>query len=224
MKKYVQPLRFVIQACFMAGLFLPFLPFADSVGQKIWISILFVGVFFCGWLCPFGSLQDWIGYVAKKIHLPRLKVPQQYQQYLQLLRYILYGLSTLNIVLYFLNSRFYFSHSVALGMWDWINGSVLILFLLATFFTDRPFCNYFCVKGASLGVWSVLRPVGVVRHEESCIHCANCQQACPMNIAVDNLKFVRHPNCINCMKCLTVCPKNCIQFTLINNRYAPKHR
>lgn len=215
MKKYLQPIRFLVQACFMAGLFLPFLPFADTVGQKIWISILLVGVFFCGWLCPFGSLQEWGGWLARKVHLRRFQMPQKVQQYAQLLRYLLYGLSTLNIVFYFLNSRFYFGHNVVLGMWDWINGSVLIGFIVLALFIDRPFCNYFCVKGASLGVWSVLRPVGIVRYEKDCVHCSLCDKSCPMNISVQSSDSVRHPSCINCMKCVTVCPKNCIRFAWI---------
>ena len=218
MKKLLHPLRSLVQACFVAGLFLPFLPFADSMGQKIWITILFCGVFFCGWICPFGALQDWLGWTSQKLHFPRYKLPQRYQQYVQLLRYVLYGLSTLNIVFYFLNSRFYFGHSVAVGMWDWVNGSVLILFLLATLFTDRPFCNYFCVHGAAMGVWSVLRPFGIARKEEACVHCARCDKACPMNIPISSTPFVRHPSCINCMQCITVCPKNCITFNLIRTQ------
>ena len=218
MKKLIQPLRLIIQVCFMAGLFLPVFPFAENIGQKIWITILFVGVFFCGWICPFGALQDWIGWIAKKIHLPRYKLPQKYQAYAQLLRYVLYGLSVINIVLFFLNSRFFFEHSVAAGAWEWISGSVMVVFLLATLFTDRPFCNYFCMKGASLGVWSVLRPVGIVREEEKCVHCAACDKACPMNIPVSAMAHVRHPNCINCMRCITSCPKACIRFKLIRNQ------
>ena len=218
MKKLIQPLRLIIQVCFMAGLFLPVFPFAENIGQKIWITILFVGVFFCGWICPFGALQDWIGWIAKKIHLPRYKLPQKYQQYVQLLRYVLYGLSVINIVLFFLNSRFFFEHSVAAGAWEWISGSVMVVFLLATLFTDRPFCNYFCMKGASLGVWSVLRPVGIVREEEKCVRCAACDKACPMNIPVSAMMHVRHPNCINCMRCITSCPKSCIRFKLIRNQ------
>ncbi len=208
----------MVQVCFMAGLFLPFLPFADTVGQKIWISILFVGVFFCGWLCPFGSLQEWSGWFARKVHLPRFQMPKKLQQYAQLARYALYGLSTLNIVFYFLNSRFYFGHSVAVGIWDWVNGSVMGAFLILALFTDWPFCNYFCVKGASLGVWSVLRPIGIVRDSKACVHCARCDKACPMNIPVSAGEFVRHPNCINCMQCVSVCPKYCITFKLIKNK------
>lgn len=101
MKKYIQPLRFIVQVFFMLGILIPVLSMADNIGHKIWISILFVGVFFCGWICPFGSLQDWIGLMAKKIHLPRFKIPAKYQQYVQLLRYFLYGLSTVNIVFIF---------------------------------------------------------------------------------------------------------------------------
>ncbi len=218
MKKVLQPLRFMVQACFMAGLFVPFLPLADTVGQKIWISILFVGVFFCGWLCPFGSLQEWLSWVARKVHLPRFQLPQKLQQYAQLVRYVLYGLSTLNIVFYFLNSRFFFSHSAAAGMWDWVNGSVMIAFLVLALFTDRPFCNYFCMHGASLGVWSVLRPFGIVRDSKNCVHCSQCDKSCPMNIAVSSTELIRHPNCINCMKCITACPKNCIAFTLMRGK------
>lgn len=218
MKKLIQPLRLLVQACFMAGLFLPIFPFADNIGQKIWITILFVGVFFCGWICPFGALQDWFGWIAKKLHFPRYKLPQKLQQYVQLLRYILYGLSVINIVLFFLNSRFFFEHSVVAGAWEWVSGSVMVLFLLATLFTDRPFCNYFCVKGASLGVWSVLRPIGITREEKSCVHCSKCDQICPMNIEVSSVAFVRHPNCINCMQCLTACPKGCIKFKLIHSK------
>ena len=119
---------------------------------------------------------------------------------------------------FFLNSRFFFEHSVVAGAWEWVSGSVMALFLLATLFTDRPFCNYFCVKGASLGVWSILRPIGITREEKSCVHCSKCDQICPMNIEVDKTAFVRHPNCINCMQCLTACPKGCIKFKLIHSK------
>ncbi len=215
MKKWLQPVRFLVQVCFMIGLFLPVLPSADEIGRKIWITILLVGVFFCGWLCPFGSLQEWIGRFARQVRLPRFKMPLAWQQYLQLLRYMLYGLSTMNVVFYFLNSRFFFGHSVVVGMWDWVNGSVLIAFLVLALFTDRPFCNYFCLKGASLGVWSVLRPFGIARDKNACVHCSLCDKACPMNITVSATEFVRHPNCINCVECVTVCPKNCIKFKLV---------
>ena len=215
MKKYIQIFRFLIQAMFMAGLMLPFLPFADSIGQKIWISILFVGVFFCGWICPFGALQDWIGWGSKKLHFPRYKIPCKYQQYVQLSRYFLYGLGSINIVFAVLNSRFYFEQTVMSGLWDAVNGSVFIVFLIVTLFVDRPFCNYFCVHGAKIGVWSVLRIFGIAREKDKCIHCHLCDKVCPMNISVENTTFVRHPNCINCMQCLCHCPKQCIKFKLM---------
>lgn len=66
MRKFLQPLRLMVQACFMAGLFLPFLPFADIVGQKIWITILFCGVFFCGWICHLGHCKIGWGGLPKK--------------------------------------------------------------------------------------------------------------------------------------------------------------
>lgn len=94
----------------------------------------------------------------------------------------------------------------------------MVAFLVASLFIDRPFCNYFCGKGASLGVWSVLRPFGIARDENKCVHCHLCDKVCPMNIPVENTNFVRHPNCINCMQCVSKCPKDCIKFNLMKLR------
>ena len=214
-KKYLQLFRFLIQAFFMMGLFLPSLPFADTVGKKIFLSIVFLGVFFCGFICPFGAIQDWIGWISRKLKVPHFKMPAKIQVYLQWSRYFFYALSTIGITFFLLRARFEFNHGVFLNIFEWSVYGSIGLFLLLSIFTDRPFCNYFCPKGASYGMFSVMRLVGVTRDEKKCVHCHLCDKACPMNIQVEGTDFVRHPNCINCMKCVCACPKNCLRFKLL---------
>ena len=215
-RKHIQTLRFIVQAIFMSGLVLAFMPQYNPVGKYLFLTILLVGVFFCGWVCPFGALQDWLAKLARFLKLPRYQVPDKYQKYLQLSRYVLYALGVVGIVFAFLNARKVFNHDFFSGKLTLTAGIILGIFVLASPFIDRPFCNYFCTKGAHYGLFSVLRIFGITRDESKCIHCHLCDKKCPMNIKIERNQFIRHPNCINCLTCVSVCPKKCIAYKLIN--------
>ena len=215
MKKWIQSFRLIIQACFTAGLFFPLIHPETISGYLFW-TVLAVGVFFCGWVCPFGTVQEWIGWIAKKCKLPRFKMPRKIQKYLQFSRYTFFALMFLGISFSFLNARFYFQDNLVHNMLSWTSGITLAIFLIISLFFDRPFCNYFCMKGAADGLMSIIRPISIKRDNQICVHCHLCDKICPMNVLVENITFVRHPNCINCMKCLSICPKNCIKFSLMN--------
>ena len=219
MRKWIQPLRFLVQACFMAGLIIPWLPHSEPVAKGLFWTVLVVGVFFCGWVCPFGAVQDWLAWIARKIHLPRFQIPWKYQRFLQLSRYIWAGLITFAGVHYaFLSARFYFNDNLFHNMLTWTSGLTLATFLIIGLFVDRPFCNYFCMKGAMDGLMSIIRPISIKRDNKLCIHCHLCDRICPMNVRVEHTNFVRHPNCINCMKCVGVCPKKCLSLRLMQLR------
>ena len=211
-KKRIQVLRFIIQSFFMAGIVVPWLPSSEPVDTRLFWSVLIVGVFFCGWVCPFGTLQEWVAWIARKLHLPRFQISWKFQKYLQASRYILAVLIFLIGVHYtFLNVRFYFNNNLL----TWTSGLILAVFLLLGLFVDRPFCNYFCMKGAMEGLISILRPISIKRDNEACVHCNLCDKMCPMNVRVEHTNFVRHPNCINCMKCIDVCPKKCLALRVM---------
>jgi polyferredoxin len=215
-RKWIQPARILVQLIFF-GICLLGIVSSKQVSDWLLPTTLLVGVLFCGWICPLGTLQDWAYKLGRKLKLPLFRMPYKVQRYLQLSRYILYFLLTLGVTFTVLQgtknlSALMKSKEIALA-----SLIVLIIFVLVGIFFNRPFCNYICTGGARRGLWSVIRIIGIRRDTSRCINCKLCSKSCPMNIDVANTDFVRHPNCIGCMSCLSACPKNCISF-----RHSPK--
>ena len=211
--RWIQVLRFVVQAGILAAVFWAGYN-TKIISEALLYTVLLVGVFFCGWVCPFGAVQDWAAWLGRKLHLPRLRVPQRVQQYLQLSRYALYFLLTLGIVVSMLKGPFHFSMLLR-GVFYTAGAVVVICMIVLALFTDRPFCNYLCTGGAKMGLFSVLRVFGIRRNTAVCGGCGQCSRKCPMNIDVSRTDFVRHPNCIGGLQCVSACPKKCLKYTLM---------
>lgn len=210
-RAWIQPIRFGIQVLVLVGCMIGLIT-SKQVSNWLLPTTLVVGVLFCAWVCPLGSIQDWLFWFGRKLKLPVLRMPAGIQRYLQLTRYALYLLTLLNITVNCLHGT---RHVGKLLRGDTVGAvalGVLIAFLLVSLFFKRPFCNYACVGGARRGLLSVLRLIGIRRDEDTCVHCNQCTTACPMNIDVANQTFVRHPNCIGCLSCLSACPKQAIAF------------
>ena len=210
---WLQVLRFLVQLGFLLAV--AFAVFSTKHASG-WLlpTILLVGVFFCGWVCPLGAAQDWMARLGRLLKLPQLRVPQRVQRYVQLSRYAFYLLSTMGITYALLKGPHNFSRLLKGDILTVASG-VVIAFLVLSLFVDRPFCNYFCTGGARQGLFSVLRIFGIRRKTENCGGCGQCTRKCPMNIDVANTEFVRHPNCIGCMTCVSTCPKKCISYGLM---------
>lgn len=210
----LQIVRFLVQLIFMAGLIFSFTPSTKYVSQWLLPTVLLAGVFFCGWVCPFGAAQDWMTRLGRLLHLPRLRMPAGAQRYLQLLRYAFYLVLTMGITFELLKGPHNFSRLMH-GSFLTAASGLIILFLIIGLFFDRPFCNYFCTGGARMGLFSVLRILGIRRDTAQCKQCGQCTRTCPMNIDVAHTDFVRHPNCIGCLKCVSTCPKGHLKYGLM---------
>jgi polyferredoxin len=174
-------------------------------------SLLF-GNFFCGWVCPYGTIQEVMGNIGMKIFKKRYKMPRNIQKYMQYLRYVLFVIliiGVLDFVLTPMNGYGTFmrlfsedittaASSVALG--------IMILYLLLSVFFERAFCNYLCTESPKYGVLSMTRIFSIKRNESTCVNCKKCDKACPMNIEVSAHDHVRNGQCINCLKCINACP------------------
>lgn len=189
-----------------------------------------MGRFVCGWLCPFGLIQDLLHKIPvwKKIGTFRGDKLLRKLKYIVLLVFVILlpmvlvdilgqgapyfcklicpaGTLEGGIPLVLLNK----SMQSALGwLYAWKN-ALLAATIILSLVIYRPFCKYICPLGA---VYSVFNPVSVFRYQvdrEACINCGACAEICKMR--VNPAKHANHPECIRCGACKKVCPAKAIR-------------
>ncbi|MFC1535146.1 4Fe-4S binding protein [Thermodesulfobacteriota bacterium] len=196
--------------------------FVKKIHESSWILMWIVftltlafGPVFCGWVCPFGSFQEWVGKIGKKIFKKRYNrfIPYGFDKWLRYLRYLV-----LVWVLFItaISGKIIFSdydpYVALFNFWseEVTIAGIVILFIViaATLFVERPFCKYACPYGATLGIFNLFRIFGIKRNTETCIDCGACDRSCPMNIPVATSGTVRNHQCITCMQCTSgqACP------------------
>lgn len=187
------------------------------------------GRFICGWLCPFGMVQDLLHRIPtgkKWRSLPG-------ERYLRLIKYgvlaILVVLLPSMVVNFAGMGKPWFCQylcpsgtlmggiplllispelrEAAGWLFSWKMG-ILILIAGLSVKLPRPFCRYLCPLGA---IYGVFQPVSLFRlsiRKEKCISCGACRQVCPMDVEV--WKRPNSVECIRCGACTDVCPTGAI--------------
>ena len=206
------------------------------LGFLVFVGVL-LGRFVCGWLCPFGLIQELLHKIpGKKLHVPKkTNSVLKWLKYLILLVFVLllpilttdqFGLSTPYFCKYIcpagtleggipllLTNR---SLQSAIGfLFTWKMG-VLVLVLVASVLVFRPFCRYLCPLGA---FYSIFNPVSFFRYNvdrSKCTKCGMCSKVCKMDI--EPYKTPNALECIRCGGCIKACPKKAIA-TRINYRH-----
>lgn len=178
------------------------------------LAILF-GPVFCGWVCPLGTVQEWVSSLGKKFFKRRFNhfVPAKLDGLLRYTRYlvlawVLYMTATTGTLVFIsydpYNALFnLWSSEVAIG-----GVIVLAVTLGSSLFVERPWCKYACPYGAVLGITNLFRIFSIRRSETTCKADGACSIMCPMNIAVDTKTTVRDHQCISCLECTSeaICP------------------
>lgn len=229
----VQRLRLLLQFLFFVVIVFGVVSGFANIWSNLLIALFFltavVGNFYCGWVCPFGTLQEFLGKVGSRIVKKKIRFSPALAKYLKYSKYLIYSIIVLNGFLGFagafsdtagFNGNFSFmsitgllASSSALTAVSSLALVYLLLYLVAALFVDRPFCNYFCPDSIKYNLTSFLRLVSVKRDEEKCVHCKKCDNTCPMQIEISNVVKLRSANCINCMLCITACPvKGALQY------------
>jgi polyferredoxin len=171
-----------------------------------------VGAFICGWVCPFGLLQD----LFAKIPTPRLTLPSWAGHF----RYaVLVGLVLLVPFLWgdqhplficrvcpagALEGAVPFMAKAALAgqpvPWPSVAKiSITVLFLVAIFFTYRPWCVLFCPLGAVFGLSNRFSAVFLKHDPAGCTNCGACRKLCRYGVEPD--RRANDPRCIRCLEC-----------------------
>lgn len=197
----------------------------------IFLSILF-GPVFCGWLCPLGTIQEWIHKLSKKLGIKKIEIPQKIDRYLRYIRYIILFLIIMNTaksgILMFENLDPYYA---LFNFWtpDFAikSGIILIIVLVANLFIERAWCKYACPFGALLGITNLFKVFKIKREPSTCISCNLCSKACPMNIDVAGKEVIKDHQCISCLECTSdiSCPVGdtvVFKSTIANKRLKSK--
>jgi polyferredoxin len=174
-----------------------------------------VGPAFCGWVCPLGSIQEWIGKIGRKLFKKRYNhfIPANLDK---ILRYLRYGLLAWVLYMTAMTGKLAFQdidpYYALFNFWTGevaLSGfAILSVTLAGSLFVERPWCKYACPYGAVLGLSNLFRIFSIRRRADLCKDCGVCGRDCPMNIPVHQVKVVRDHQCITCLECTSeaVCP------------------
>lgn len=205
------------------------------LGLILLITLLFRSGF-CGWLCPFGTIQDLIRGIGKRIgRISFIKpINKKYNRFLKnnyrvlsiidryarFLKYIVLIWAVLGAFYYAeLVLRDYdpFVALIKVTELESYTGLVILgIVLFLSLFTERPWCKYTCPLGAAIGIIGKISPMRVKRNEELCTNCNLCTKSCPMNIDVASKSYVSSMDCNHCFECIDSCPtKGAIDLKLI---------
>lgn len=173
------------------------------------VFALFFGRSFCGNICPFGALFEFIGKFKKTKWIIPSKVDKilRYLKYVVLvfITYMAWKTATLWISPYDPYAAFAHIWKGSEVLEEYFIGTIILIALvILSIFYDRFFCKYLCPAGAIYAIISKISPLKVKRNP--CIDCKKCTKVCPMNIDVASQGIVKSSECIACGKCVDVCP------------------
>jgi polyferredoxin len=178
------------------------------------LAILF-GPVFCGWVCPLGTIQEWIAKWGRKLFKRRYNhfVPARIDTVLRYARYlvlawVVYVTATSGRLVFADYDPYFALFNFWSGEVAWTALAILGLTFGLSLFVERPWCKYACPYGAVLGLSNLFRVFQIRRAESTCKADGACSIMCPMNIQVDSAKTVRDHQCISCLECTSeaVCP------------------
>ncbi len=196
------------------------------LGTVLLFGIL-AGRFICGWLCPFGLIQE----ALYRLPGPKLRhVPGT-----GILRYFRYGIAVVFVLIlpvaaYLISGigepafckyicpagtleasvpLLLMNQSLAaaagwITVWKFF---VLAFFLVLMICIYRPFCRFVCPLGVWYGLWNRRAMLGIAVAEKRCTHCGTCHAVCPAEAVIAG-----NAECISCGRCVESCPEKAIYF------------
>nr|WP_010396550.1 NosR/NirI family protein [Paracoccus sp. TRP] len=195
----------------------------DPLTFVLWFAVAAALLFwgrgaYCGWLCPFGALQELTNQIARKLRIPQWTLPWGLNERLWPVKYMiflgLFGVSLMSveqaehlaevepfktaIILKFVRAWPFVAYAAAL--------------LIAGLFVERFYCRYLCPLGAALAIPARMRMFDWLKRYHECGNpCQTCARQCPVQ-AIHPTGEINPNECINCLHCQvlyqskSVCP------------------
>ena len=165
---------------------------------------------FCGWLCPFGALQEFIAKIARALRLPQRRLHTRTDKRL---KYLKYGVLAVVIAMPFISAPWTdqavevepFKTAITLGFhrsWPFVLWAVALLAFSA--FVYRGFCRYLCPLGAGLAVLGRVRLLNWLPRRAECGQpCQTCRHRCEYQ-AIEPQGKIDYDECFQCLDCVVI--------------------
>jgi len=177
---------------------------------------LLAGRAFCGWMCPVGTVQDFLASLSRRLtaekpvrgkkrrsYLP-IKISQKFDPWLRSLKYLILAIiilasawSAYPPLREICPARALFSYELSAPLLI----SVLIVFFITSMVNRLFWCKYLCPLGAALAIFNKIAPLRLVINHSSY---GRCDPVCPMDIS-DLTNNLRSAECIQCLDCQEIC-------------------
>ena len=165
---------------------------------------------FCGWLCPFGALQELLNKAAVALRVPQLRLPERLQERLFALKYVIFlallvltffafdlAIAGSNIEPFKAAITLRFDAPAAAAAWA-------VALLAAGLFVERFYCRFLCPLGAGLAILGRVRMFDWLKRRHECGNpCHRCEAVCPTG-AIRRSGRIDMNECFYCLDCQTV--------------------
>jgi transcriptional regulator of nitric oxide reductase len=172
------------------------------------VSVLLIGRgVFCGWLCPFGALQELTGQISKALGVPQWNPPVALEKRLWMGKYIAAG-AVLLLVISQVDSAGAslevepFKTAITSKFtraWPYViyAGTLITIGL----FSERAYCRFLCPLGGLLATLDRLHLLNLLKRRPECgSPCHLCERACPVRAIVPSGKIITS-ECFQCLDC-----------------------
>ena len=204
------------------------------------VLTIFLGRFFCGWICPFGTMHHFAGYIFNRKSKKNKQIQNNQFKNSQKIKYLIliFILATSFIGLVFKTNTNFISGSLQTGLLDpiplayrsinlivqpffsdsryyrlsFLTGSIFITTLLLNFITTRFYCKILCPLGALLAILSRFSIWRIGKTVPKCTNCLECEKHCAGGCNPSGT--IRISECILCMNCIDACYERLIKYRI----------
>ena len=203
--------------------FLAYDPFSLLIwGFAILGLVLWGRALFCGWLCPFGALQEFAHHLGRRLGVPQTGLSPAWDGRL---RYLKYGVLAGLVSLVFLAPAHvdtgaevepFKTAITTFFLREWYFTAYAVFWLAAGLVLFKPFCRYLCPLGAAMAAGGLLRRRNWIARRAACgSPCQLCRVKCAYG-AIKPSGAVRYDECFGCLDCVSIYddPSRCVPLIL----------